>query len=280
MIKPLVLCDPGLLVPPAKDDVVSGISFWPRLVEWAADRRVRLGPASQQYLTTMFAEMGWPDFEPPACPSSLKRNATQALNTLLSQVVSPSCTLTKDAPTLDPPYSGPVEAGSSVGRDAAALHDNGLVGLATNTAHWHRTSDTVRFNPPPPELLPFILEPRQRLAEERDIAVSLALSGRQIKIIGGLFSQNLIQTLEARFLVEAEQVEWRVADKNQNVNLDLLTGLQSSVDVVFCVTGHIGHDTWEATRRQCRRRGVKLHEVRRVNEIADHLSHQYGDVGI
>ncbi len=136
MINPTVLCDPGLLVPPARDDVAGGINFWPRLVEWAADRRVRLGPASQQYLADVLVEMGWPNFEPPGCPAGLKRNASQALNTLLSQVASPSRALGVEAPTFDPSYAGPAQAGCSIGRDAAAHYDGGLIGLATDIDHW------------------------------------------------------------------------------------------------------------------------------------------------
>ncbi len=222
--------------------------------------------------------MGWPDFEPPGCPAGLKRNASQALNMLLSRVANPSCALRDEAPALDPSYSGPVEAGSSVSRDGSALHDCGLIGLATDITHWRRPVDAVRFYPPPPESLPFVLAPRQRLAEECDLAVALALSDRKIKIIGGLFSEHLIQTLESRFLVLGGQIEWRVAEPNQNVNLDLLHGLQDGVDIVFCVTEHVGHDTWEAARKQCRKRGVELREVRKVNEIAGHLCIRYGDM--
>jgi hypothetical protein len=279
VISPIVLCDPGLLVPPARDDVATGVVFWPRLVEWSADRRVRLGPATQQCLVTALGDIGWPDFAPPGCPTGLRGNASRALHALISRVASLEVT-DKELPTLDPLYSGPIDAASSIGSDASALDGGGLVGLATDTAHWSSPADAVKFDPPPPDLLPFVLQPGQRLTQERDKAVATLCSERKITIVGGLFSEHVMKTLRHRFSIDGKQVKWLVAERNQDVNLDALSGVRREADIVFCITEPIGHDTWQAARRQCRRRGVELHEVRRVNEIADSLCSRYGDTDI
>jgi hypothetical protein len=272
----LVLCDPALLIPPSTDDVGSGIEFWVGLIEWAADRRLRLGPASQEFLVAALASGGWPDFEPPACPAALKRNARQALNKLIGQVAEPSRSLQVFAPTFDPSYVRDAEAGSSIGRDAVALSGRELVGLATNTAHWSEPANVVRLEPPPPEELPFVLEPKQSTPGERDVATGLFFERRRITIVGGVPAPHLLTTLGRRFLIEEKQVEWIGSEKNQPVNLDALGDLRRERDVVLCISSHVGHDAREAAQKQCHKRGVEFRYVNRANEIANLLCDEFG----
>ena len=231
----LVLCDPSLLLPPAKEDIDAGTRFWVRLVEWADDRRVRLGPAGQEFLVTTLAEAGWPDFEPPACPAALKRAASQAMNRLIGQVRYAALDLSAATPSFDPAYVRDVAAGEALGRDVAALGVEGLAGVATDAAHWSEPASAVKVVPPPPDMVPLVLNPGEEMPGERDRATAQQLCDRRIVVIGGIPGAALVETLEARFAVSGGQVQWVGSEKNQRVRLDLVDGLRPDRDLVFCI---------------------------------------------
>jgi hypothetical protein len=200
------------------------------------------------------------------------------LNKLLSRVVLPPETGEETTPTLDPSYEGPVDASTAIGRDVAALQASGLVGLATDVKLWSRPSAAVRLDPPPPDTLPFLLEPNQSLAGEQDHAVATFLRGRRITIVGGMPSDQVLRTLRSRFSVAGDKVRWIGSEKGQRLNLNLLDGLKAATDIVFCITGHISHAGSEVAKKQCRRRGVELRSVEHANEIAAHLCNRHGNL--
>ena len=242
MSRSRVLCDPGLLIAPDSGDADAGLRFWPRLIGWAADRRIMLGPATVQLVCSAYAEIGWPTFDPPACPAGLKRTARHALHTLLAQVPSnPGAPQTTSPRTVRPAYLGPSGGDEAISQDAEVLHTRGLIGLATLEIHWAEPADAVSFDPPPPASLPFAIEPHQRLPGEVDHAVATHLQGRRITIVGGEPSQSALATLVEQFDLSSPQLRWIGSEKGQRLNLDPLDGLQAGVDIVYCITGHIGH---------------------------------------
>src|SRR3954447_25862601 len=84
-----LLLDPGLLVPPAEPPT-AWRDFWARLVEWASDRRVKLGPASHAFVYQRYAELGYPHQELDLHPAELKREYRRAIDRLLSTVAAAS----------------------------------------------------------------------------------------------------------------------------------------------------------------------------------------------
>jgi hypothetical protein len=259
-------------MPPAKDDVDAGTRFWVRLVEWAEDKRLRLGPSGQQFLVTALAETGWPDFEPPACPAALKRSASQAMNRLIGQVVYAPDTAMAAAPTLAPVYVRDAAAGESIALDASTLDGHGLGALATETEHWSTPATAVHFKPPPPEMLPFVHEPHGDFPGQQDLMVARNLRDRRIVVIGGIPGAALPETLRDRFAILDNQLAWIGSEKNERVNLDLLDGLRSERDLVFCIAGHVGHDTREAVQKKCRKLGVRFRYAETPNMIVELLS--------
>jgi len=270
-----VLCDPLFLVPPAEGEADKSLIFWVRLIEWAADRRLRIGPALQGYASQMVAEQKWPQFTPPSCPASLSREARQAFTEMLTRVVTCNSHDDSSAPTLKPVYCGPAEAGDALSRDARSLESLGLMGLATDPAHWQDTANAVNFDPPPPEKLLFVTTPGARLDCEKDAAVSLHMQGRRIYIVGGRPSPQVMDTLDDRFGVSADMVCWIFAGRKERMNRNALDTLRPS-DVVFCITGYVAHPDWEATQVKCARWGVELREVEKRNEIISNLYERHG----
>jgi hypothetical protein len=93
--------------------------------------------------------------------------------------------------------------------------------------------------------------------------------------VGGVLSDNVVENLKERFT--PKEIRWFDAEPGSQLNLDGLLGLQSRVDVVYCVTGHIGHDESIKAKQCCRKRGVEIRKVEKAGEIADDLCQRYGN---
>lgn len=273
-----LLCDPALLLPPETDDEERGLYFWQRLITWSADHRVRVGPMTLDLVHASFADMGWPRYEPPACPTALARTARRSLNTLLArtQIPSDAHPSVSVVPALTPSHRSGELVEEAVSSDAAGLCSDDLLGLATDRDHWVPPGDFVVFNPPPPEALTLISEPSQLSDQEIDRAVAVSLRERRITIVGGWPKPELIDSLCVRFELEATQVRWLSSEHGKRLNLDPLATLQASMDVVVCITGHIGHPGRDGVRSRCRKWGIEPRCIEDRNQIAESLRQLYG----
>jgi len=268
-----LLCDPALLMPPPAD-AEGAVRFWTRLIEWSVDRRLRLGPAGYELVLSLLGTVGWPKREHNKYPPGLGQLAHRALSTLLQQVAVASDGLREDPPTLSPEYLAVEPGGQAIGTDSAVLHDQGLMGVATAHDHWRQPADILHFDPPPPSSLGLVFEPHGRLQCEIEHAVYHYFESRRFTIVGGIPSAHILEDLANRF--DIKQVRWIGSERSKKLNLSALDGLQPGVDVVYCITGHIGHADSTKAKKCCKKRGVKLVEVEHGNDIVGDLSRRHG----
>lgn len=273
-----MLCDPALLLPPPRDATTDGLDFWRRVVGWSANRRLRVGPESLALVFAAYEELGWPNTEYPACPPPLQRLAHGALSDLLGRLrrdTDPAKAVRR-IPTLSPRHQGGELVEEAIGHDAAHLASPDLVAIATSAGHWVPPAEVVAFDPPPPDTLPLVFEPTDRLDVEIDIAVAAALGGRRLTIVGGVLDDRLISALCTRFDLPAERVRWFESQPGSRVNLKPLDGLQPDRDVVFCVVGHIGHPESTKVDNVCSKRGIESQHVADSRDIIGRLRDRYG----
>jgi len=275
---PFVLCDPLILLPPSREEDPPATDFWVRLIEWAADRRLRLGPLAHAFVLRMLGD-SWPEFRPPACPSGLSRDARQAFMELLGRVADAPTEAAGKAPTLSPTYVGPREASDALGLDSSGLASTGrLLALASEPGNWAEIAAAVEFDPPPPERLPLVFEPGGALPGDGDASVARFLLGRRIVIVGGRESAAVLTALFDRFGVSPDDATWLVSEKHQRMNRNALSVLRAT-DVIYCITGSISHPDWAAAEKKCIRWGVVLHEVGKPSDIVSDLYARHHDSG-
>lgn len=267
----LVLCDPALLMPPPPDED-GAARFWTRLIEWSADHRVRLGPASYGVVVGMLGHFGYPRRDASKYPPGLAQLAHRTLAIMLGQALAAE--IKDPPPSLTPQYQANQEGEAAIGADLAALHQSALLGLATAREHWAVSSDCVQLDPPPPECVPLIFDPLAPLQEESERAVKTYFKKRRLTIVGGIPNDALIDELKGRF--QPREIRWLGAEPGSNLNLDSLSGLQARIDVVYCITGHIGHDGSTKAKQCCSKRGIELRKVSKSSEIADDLCRRHG----
>lgn len=266
-----VLCDPGLVMPPPQVPEHAA-QFWARLVEWSGDHRLRLGPAGRARVVSLLGAIGWPDRHSHAYPDGMAQLAYRSLGLILGQALVAD--VEPPAATLSPDYGVSEEAANAIALDAAALHTQGLVALATAEGHWSQAGPAVRLIPPPPAELELLFTPKGRLAGDTDRAVARHLRTRRVTIVGGVPSGRIRADLANRF--SPAQIRWYGSEPGSNLNLDPLEGLDARVDIVYCVTGHIGHAGSIKADKCCHRRGVRLRKVERASEIIPDLRNRHG----
>lgn len=271
-----LLCDPALLGPPP-DDLAEAVDFWTRVVEWSADRRLRLGPATYAVVLDLVGNGEWPTPGSIPYPPGLGQLASRALSTILQQVLSDGdASEPESVPAMTPSYRLDPVAANAIARDAVGLHREGVIGVATHSSYWDADAAVVTFDPPPPDHLPLISRPRQRLATERDLDVATYLAKRRITILGGEPSPHVLKKISNRFKISQREIRWVGCDSGERINLDCLDGIQAQVDVVYCVTGHISHAGSNKARKQCVKRGCQLREVEHGSDIPDDLARRHG----
>jgi hypothetical protein len=271
-----VLCDPALLLPPSDELGEPAVEFWSRLIAWNSDRRVGLGPMTYEVVSGTYTDLDWQSFQPPMCPEALASAARRAVYGLLARLLRPSADAAVTAtPSLRPRHIAGGLVEEAIALDAAMLHDAPLRAIASSHAHWAEASDTVAFNPPPPDRLPILFEPGERLAAEVDDDVSAALRGRRVTIIGGRESPLVLGDLSGRFGVSANETRWIEADGNKRMQLELLNAVRPDRDIVFCVTGYISHADSQKVIGLTQRRGVVTRCVEKRREIVGALIAAY-----
>jgi hypothetical protein len=265
-----VLCDPALMMPPPPDEN-EGAQFWARLIEWSADHRLRLGPAGYELVVSLLGEFGWPKRDAANYPPGMAQLAHRSLAMLLKQVAAAE---TRHPPPRLSPRHQPDGGEEAIGMDAAALHESPILGLATAKEHWDSVAESVMFEPPPPESLTLLFEPGASLPDEEDLAVRRFLKDRRVTIVGGVRDEQVLNDLTTRF--QPKEVRWFGAEPGPRLNLDGLTGLHARFDVVYCVTGHIGHEGSIKAKKCCRKRGIEMRKVSKAGEIVNDLLCHHG----
>lgn len=280
MTKPLVLCDPGLLLPPA-DEVGPRVhrQFWLALVAWAADRRVLLGIQSRRAIWEKLDEMGWPDYLPPHCPDSLTRDARRAFTALLTAIAADPPLIPTDIPSLEPKYALDEDLGTALALDIAEHGADHLVGAASKYDHWTAKADVVNVTPPPPEKVRLLIEPGESVDGEVDLRVANALRGKRLTVVGGKHANEVVTCVCGRFKIETSQLRWLEAEPKKHARLEGLRGVRPEKDVVVCITGAISHPDSEKVLRRSRRGGLEPILVEKRSEIEAALCLRFGRSG-
>lgn len=275
MSSPFLLCDPAIVGPAPGERIHHEVEFWTRLIEWADDRRVAFGPLGLDVAHQVIGERGWPDLDDSAYPPGLGRLVNAALSRLLQRVREDDCQVGA-IPTFDPSYTAGEDAGIAIGWDTIGLHRRGLLGIATSRANWSREASSISIDPPPPERVDLALEPKQAMPAEIDIAVTQYLCHRRLTIVGGIPSRHIVDEVCGRFDVSRSKIEWIGSEPGTRLNLSPLEGLQAKVDVVYLVTGHIGHDGSTKAKQCCRKRGMQIREIKHGNDLVEDLCQRHG----
>jgi hypothetical protein len=277
MSDPFLLCDPGLLLPPGGESVERHQEFWRHLVEWSADRRLRLGLQGREAVMRHLNLNGWPDYSPPHCPTSIKRDARRAVNRLLAAVAHDPPNEAADVPELDPVYTKDTECGIALALDIVEQHNDEMLAAASHEGHWQRSSGSVVLDPPPPEEVVLAFEPKFEVETERVMRAAGALDKKRLKIIGGKRKQNVEGELEKRFAIKAGKITWIEAEKSSQPDLYKLDGVRAERDVVICVTGKIGHAGRDKVRELAAGSGIEPLLVEKVSDIVTAIQDRYGD---
>ncbi len=267
-----VLCDPALLIPPDNEESESAVEFWSRLIAWNNDRRVGLGPMAYELVTGAYTDLNWRSFQPPMCPEALTSAARRAVYGLLARLLRPSTDrVVTVTPALHPRHAADDLVAEAIALDAALLYDTPIRAIASSVSHWIEAADAVTFDPPPPERLPILVEPHQRLAAEIDDDIATALFGHRVTIVGGRASPLILSELSERFRLPTNQTRWVEVDGNKRLNLELLNAVRPDHDIVFCVTGYVSHADSEKVMALTRRRGVVTRCIEKRREIVNAL---------
>lgn len=278
MPEPFLLCDPGLLVPPTDDaDVADFQGFWVRMVAWSTDRRVRLGQFGRDVILEQLGE-SWPAVTPPQCPQALVRDARLAIGRLLAAVapLPQEGAIEGNVDCFSPAYVHNDELADSMALDVAQQHDCGLVGAATVPQHWAEDVRVVRAEPGPPDAMHLVVEPHLEVPGEVDHRVRRALRKRRVTVVGGRRRPALLRELADLFAVPGESVRWIEAESGREPNLGPLAGMQPEIEVLFCITGAIGHAASDRALSHAQSKGVRAVRVERPNLIVDELRRLFG----
>jgi hypothetical protein len=270
-----VLCDPGLLLPPNDQDFSRHADFWRILVGWAADRRVSLAPETHQVVIDHFRREGWPNYEPPLCPSGLRGIASAALTRLLSRKQIPASS-GRDIPELDPAYVRFDDGALAIALDLSSIWEDAPGALATRTAHWERPEPAVVLTPPPPAAVAFVTRPKERTKDESLQLTRRRLGRRRITIVGGVRDSRIVGVVAERLEVDEARVRWIESEPGSAPQTDRMKGMRAHRDVVCCVLGcpgvlGMGHAGSELAIRHSRDRGVDHCSVTTPAEILDAL---------
>ncbi len=278
-MRPIILCDPGLLMPPVDSEITEYRTFWERLVAWAADRRVLLGVQSRQAVLEKLEALGWPDYLPPQCPEALSRDARRAFTNFLLSVADNPCNAPPDIPALDPEYVLDGEFGSAFALDIGEHGGDQLLGAASTHPHWARPAEVVKVTPPPPSEVQLIVNPGQKLLAEQTYLVRRELRRKRVTIIGGKETKHVIEAICDLCSVDENNLRWVEAEPEKNPNLDCLLGVRVENDVVVCITGAIGHSDSATVIRRCRRGGMEPILVEKRSDIERAIRLRYGRDG-
>jgi hypothetical protein len=272
-VQPFLLCDPGVLVPPLPDEeAVSHQRYWRNLVAWSNDRRLKLGLEGRAAVLEELGRLGWPEATPPQCPRPLCRDARKAIGVLLSRVVSPEHYRQPGTPsTFQPEYARGVSLGAALADDVCGDRSGWMAGAASVPSHWAEETDNVRVVPGPPDALALIHDPSERCEGEVNLHVAAELTSGRITIVGGKKVPHLIDSLRAKFGLGVAQIRWIESEKDHEPEVDRLKGANPATEIVFCLTGAIGHSGSRKTLEICRRQGVRVLCLKKASQIPDEL---------
>jgi hypothetical protein len=263
-----LLLDPAVLMPPVRDTHEEWSDFWLRLTNWAADGRVKMGPATHFLALAWYSELGWPEprFEPRCVQPQLRR----AIATLLQRVLV--ATSRRSIESLEPPYLGEELCGAALREDIGSCHAD-VLGVATDVDRWAARSECASCDPPPPPTVALVFEAHRRLAIEADIAVREAMKDRRLRIVGGRADAAVLGGLASRFGIRSKSVEWLESERHKKPRLDgLRASLRPGRDLVFLITGRIGHAASLKVERVGHAAGVELHRIESASQITSALS--------
>lgn len=251
-----VLIDPHVLVAPTSCGSIDQTAFWTRVVEIAATDRVGVGHETFHWVVTQLRDLGYPDTQVDFGPPDFKWECQAALEKILSRVVR------GDHPVEDvvlaPEYLGDEGARLCIVMDGSE-HGPALDAMMSAPNHWSPSNGPGAIGLHTFELL---FDPDQEPTALKAEAVRAKFAGRRLHVLGGAPTASALADFESELGVPEERVTWIASEKSKPPrNLDKRWGsLDPDVDVVVCVTGRVGHKTWEAGDKAATKCGVKMLE--------------------
>jgi hypothetical protein len=238
-----------------------------------------LGPQSLSFLYTHFARSGWPDHQPPNCPTELHRISHEAIGRLLSRV-APLVTPGRHFTSFEPGYVRDAAAGDALGGDLVTVFSDEVLAIATADDHWATPANEVNVNPPPPARVALVTSAEVTLPVERTIGARHAFQARRLTIIGGLRSTEATNAVVDAF---AAEVRWIESEPGSQPDLKQCRSLTSEGDVVCCVVGTkgvvgLGHSASEKIKKMAANRGTPVIVVETPSKILAALVERFGGV--
>jgi len=267
------LCDPGLLLPPNAPDLHEHERFWRRLVEWASDKRVALGPETHDLIIEYFELHGWPNYQPPRCPQGLSNLARSALHRLLATKREPASPPV-NAVELDPKYVRHEDGELAIAIDITSQWDKAPVALASAEAHWDPPSSLVKIIPPPPETIGIVTEPNAVTEHDELELLRRRMSSRRVTVVGGVRDPDTCHQIETYFDLDSSDIRWIESRLGSQPQTERLKGMRGHSDVLCCVLGcegvaGLGHSGTAAAVEVAHNRGVPHCKVERPPQIIE-----------
>lgn len=268
-----ILLDPQILEPPTSDSAEAWAGYWTKIVSWSTDSRICIGEASSILAYESFNLLGICESATASHPPHTIVDRRRVLSRILGRVSK------SDGPVrlggLAPRHTGNAGVVSALHADAqfCCTGDDAPQGIATSASHWSGPTISVQFLPPPPDLIPLVIEPRGEVVLEPRVLARSRLEGRRLRIVGGKKEDRVVNRLVENF--GFTEVEWVPSEKRKSPPLDRWNNLTAD-DVPVCLVGAIGHAGSIKARAKVESCGLVLLTPRLPRDIEETLLERFG----
>lgn len=267
-----LLLDPLLLAPPGSpgEPLPANSEFWQCIVEWASDRRAKLGPESHAVICEQYAQYGYPANNLEFGSTALRRDYQTALGRLLSRVLP--YVREPGERDFEPGYMGNEHQSLALQFDIVGTM-NSVAGLATSASNWSFATDHVTLDPPQPPKLPLCMVAGSELAAERQEAVFKFFKGVTLHIVGARPESPILERLALEIGIAETDIRWLACERARPPrDLDARwSGLAPKSDVTVCITGRVGHATSAKAQRAAKKADVVHLQVETPTKLVDAL---------
>lgn len=255
----------------ASEDYDGLSRHWIRIVEWAADNRAFIGVESVRAIWEWLGAQNYPEAELRVFPPALRNEFRQALNQLLSRVLSH--TAAKGPRRLNPAHLSETTIRDALEFDISGCAGADVAGIATREELWAHPSEVVSIDPPPPPQLALCFTPGAALHEELLAQTQDQFAEKRLIIIGGQPADRVVDAITKLTGMSRRNISWIASERTKKPrDLDKrLARLDPRRDIVVCVTGRIGHSESEAAAVAARAAGVEYFAIENRNDIANRL---------
>lgn len=259
----LVLIDPSVAVVSSEGDWAVVAERWANLVAWYGDSRTRLGAATFQELTRLFADIS---SSGSPVPAAMRKSAYRCVGGMLSR--GPVGDLDSCGGELDSSYDGSVAEGEMLCIDLGAAEGEPVIALGTQNSVWPSGCADATHTEPALSL-PLHFEPNLPTPNELRSKRASKYASSSVVIVGGQVEPRVLDELELELGIARKNLRWIPSELHKKPrNLDqMVAGAAVSGAYVICVTGRVGHSTSNALFAESSKRGTKYIEAETPNGI-------------